>query len=240
MRKQTLFKSDSVVFFDDNLDRNITPFREKFPKMKSIHVPSNKRYTQILKGRNDLFYPVMFSRKYKANRYANFVAKRLTLKHPETLITQSSNSTNQGLSIPKIQEVIRWAKTPSEKKRAVLFDLDQTLLPNNFLFDDNDMKQVSKGRFSLEEVAKYLAGTAERYDALKLMFSKLRSNGVACKIFTDNMWAYNGVRKEFLFFLRVMQIFDPQMTEADIIYGYKNKVTTFKRNKELMKIYRSV
>jgi hypothetical protein len=92
----------------------------------------------------------------------------------------------------------------------------------------------------LEEVAKYQAGTAERYDALKLMFSNLRSNGVACKIFTDNMWAYTGDRKDFLFFLRVMQVFDPQMTEADIIYGYRNKVSTFKKNKDLMKIYRAV
>jgi len=233
MRAQTLFKTDTLVFFDDFLDKNILPFRQHFPKMKSIHVPSNKRYTQILKGRPDRLYPVMFSRKYKANRFARYLARTRS-----RLCMQCQNSTTQGLSIPKMQEIIRWAKA-SDKPRTVLFDLDKTLLPNNFLFDDKDMGKVPHV-FSFEDIAKYMAGTAERFDAVKSMFYHLRTNGVACKIFTDNGWALKDDHKEFNFFLQVMQVLDPHMLADDLIYGYRDKVNTFKRDKSLMKLYRAI
>ena len=68
-RKNRILNTDSIVFYDDAL-YNIEPFRKEFPHLKSILVPTNKTYDQILKGKPSSQYAVMYLKKYKNNNYA--------------------------------------------------------------------------------------------------------------------------------------------------------------------------
>jgi hypothetical protein len=237
-RKNTLFKTDHIVFFDDDFERNIQPFRDQFPKIKSILIPpyNTKSYTQILNDKSDFYYPIEFSKKYKDNRYAQYLVKGLDMKHSKNLCNQCSNMTNQGITVSQINKIIKWSNTPSKKERTVLFDLDNTLIICNLILSYKDLENTT---FSVEEIAQYISGTTERYDALLLMFFYLRKNGVACKIFTNNGWANREIdEKYFLFFLKLMQVFDPKMKEDDIIFGKRDKIQTFKKNKVMMKMYK--
>ena len=241
-RKNTLFKSDSVVFFDDDLDRNINPFRDRFPKIKSILIPPSwkKSYTQILKGKSDFYYPMMYSKKYKNNRYAQEIVKDMDMDNSSHLCDQCNNVTNQGITISQTKKIIKWANEPSTKERAVLFDLDNTLSACNLIMRYQYIEKLEEHAELFEEIAQYISGTIERYDALQLMFFYLRKNGVACKIFTNNGWAKRENDINFQVFLKIMQAFDPKMKEDDIIFGKNNKEQTFKENKDMMKIYKQI
>ena len=241
----TLYKTDAMVFFDDDLPRNIEAFRHHFPKMKSIHVANNKPYTQILQGKPDFYYPIMFAKKYRDNRYAQLVAQGLDLQHAANLCDQCQNVTSQGMTMTQILKVIEWAKSSSsssassyqkKKQRVVLFDLDQTLCVGNMILTLDYQIKTEKNECSVEEIAQYMAGTRPRYLALLTMFFQLREHGIVCKIFTNNGWAdktYEG----FPFFLQIMQNFDPDLTSEDIIYGNQNKEHEFRQHPDLMKLY---
>lgn len=135
----------------------------------------------------------------------------------------------------QIKKVIRWAANKSPPhNRMVMFDLDNTLAVCNLIMTIDYVDN-----FSVEEIAKYISGTKERFDALVLMFFTLRKNGVACKILSNNGWTDRVASvKGFQFFLKIMRVFDPQMTEDDIIYGNNDKVKVFKENQGLMKTYK--
>jgi hypothetical protein len=225
-RKNTLCKTDSVVFFDDDLLRNIQPFRENFPNIKSIHVTTTKPYVQILQKKTDVDYPAMYLKKYKDNRYAQELVKA------NNICEQCQNVTNQGISIPDLKKIIQWSSR-TNKPRTILFDLDNTLTVCNLILSPDVVAKTEKDICSVEEIAQYISGTMERYDALLLMFFHLRKNGVACKVLTNNGWAdkeYSG----FPFFLKIMQVFDPKMTTDDVIYGQNDKVRVFKKYKEFL------
>lgn len=237
-RKNNLFKTDHIVFFDDDFERNIQPFRDHFPKIKSILIPPSytKSYTQILKNKSDFYYPIEFSKKYKDNRYAQYLVKGLDMKQSNNLCNQCLNRTNQGITIPQINKIIKWSNIPSKKERTVLFDLDNTLIICNLIMSH---EEIENDHFSVEEIAQYISGTTDRYDALMLMFFYLRKNGVACKIFTNNGWANReNNEKDFQFFMKLMQVFDPKMKEDDIIFGKRDKIQTFKKNKVMMNMYK--
>jgi hypothetical protein len=237
--RKGLLQSDSIVFFDDDFDRNIHPFRKKLPKIKSIHVSRDHAYRQILKGRPDFYYPIMYSRKYRTNRYAQKIVKDLSLDRSINLCERCRDLTNQGISISQIKQVIQWAnfKQKTTKRRMILFDLDNTLAVCNLIMNTDCIKQSEKDdKFSPREIAQYIAGTKSRFEALLLMFFNLRKNDIVCKILSNNGWT-NTRFEGFPFFLKIMQIFDPGMTEHDIIYGHMDKVDVFKKNPELMKIY---
>lgn len=239
-RKNTLFKTDHIVFFDDDFERNIKPFRDHFPKIKSILIPPGwkKSYTQILKDKPDFYYPIMFSKKYKDNRYAQEIANDIDINNSTHLCDQCSNATNQGITIPQIKKIIKWSNEPSKKDRTVLFDLDNTLSVCNLIMRHNYIEKREQNTELFEEIAQYISGTIERYDALLLMFFYLRKNGVACKIFTNNGWANKENDKNFQIFLKLMQAFDPKMKEDDIIFGKRDKSQTFKENKDMMNMYK--
>jgi len=231
-------KKDTMLFFDDDYNRNIKPFRDMFPKIKSIYVPPDKPYKQILNDKPDFYYPILFSKKYKDNQYAQQIAKGMDINHSANLCNQCSLRTSQGITISQTKGIIKWANESSLKKeRCVLFDLDNTLSICPLIMIPRYTTQCQEGKFIVEEIAQYISGTAERYDALLLMFFHLRKNGVACKIFTNNSWADKMNKTGFEFLLKIMQAFDPRMKEEDIIYGHYDKVATFKNSKEFMRMY---
>ena len=75
----TLTTKDSLIFFDDDFTNNINPFRQSFPLIKSILV-NNNPYNQILQGKPDFYYPMMYLKKYKNNKYAQELVKGLTIE----------------------------------------------------------------------------------------------------------------------------------------------------------------
>lgn len=242
--KNILSTKDSVIFFDDDFNNNINPFRQAFPLIKSILVPDNS-YNQILRGKPDFYYPMMFLKKYKNNKYAQELVKGLTIEKSYNLCDECLNNTGQGISIKEIQNIIKWSNKPTIKSRTMFFDWDKTISVCNGIFLPENVKNQQyklNGNYSSIDIAQYLTGTKERFNALQLMFFYLRRNGVNCKIFTNNGWGnkVKGKERDFYFFLNIVRILDPQMTEYDIIYGNRNKEKTFKENADLMKLYKSI
>jgi len=254
-KKNILSNQDTIVFYDDDYSGNINPFRATYPYMKSILVPSNKPYYQILKGNKDFYYPMMFLKKYKDNKYAQCLVKGMVLKKSSNLCNECQNITGQGITIKEIQKIIKWAnhKNNLDTPRLILFDWDQTISVCNGIFlpdnidniDDKHNVHNYSNKFTFTEMAHYFAGTLERFNALQFMFFNLRKNGVKCQIFTNNGW---GKKRENLkegeedknlnFFLSIVQVLDPQMKESDIIYGNGDKVNTFRKSKSLSSLYR--
>ena len=243
-----LTTKDSLIFFDDDFTNNINPFRQSFPLIKSILVPDNKPYNQILHGKNSFYYPMMFLKKYKNNRYAQELVKGMTIEKSFNLCDECNNITSQGISIKETKKIINWANNSHQPNRSVLFDWDKTISVCNGIFLPENtnkwIKNIDKfdDIYSTTEIAQYLSGTIERFNALQLMFFHLRKNGVDCKIFTNNGWGFlvKGREKNFHFFLNIVRSLDPQMKEEDIIYGHSNKEKTFKESESLMKLYKSI
>jgi len=250
-RKNRLLKSDSIVFYDDAL-YNIEPFRKEFPNLKSILVPSNKPYNQILKGKPSSLYAEMYLKKYPDNNYAKEIVKRMIIPMSYVACNQCNVTTSQGVSIKEMANISKWASNKPTKDKTILFDWDQTLSVCNGIYmpvesnlDKDTEEALAKRLFTEEEVARYCAGTSERFDALKQMFTALRTNGVKCYIITNNGWGDIKKTKYLqsnMFFLKLLQIVDPWMKEEDIIYGRVEggKVRKFKDNAGLMKHYRTL
>ena len=190
-----------------------------------------------MRGKPDFYYPMMFLKKYKNNKYAQELVKGMTIEKSFNLCDECLNSTGQGISIKEMKQIIKWSNKPSIKTRTVFFDWDKTISVCNGIFLPENTND-----FSTTDIAQYLAGTKERFDALQFMFFHLRKNGVDCKIFTNNGWGnlVKGREQDFQFFLNIARVFDPQMKEDDIIYGNRNKEKTFKENVGLMKLYKSI
>jgi hypothetical protein len=256
-RKNSLHHNDSIVFYDDDFTGNIFPFRKNMNKLKSIHVPENKPYFQILQGNTDFYYPMMFLKKYKHNKYAQELVKGMTLKKSHNLCDECYNVTGQGISIKEINNIIKWAtrvnanKNNKIKQKTLLFDWDKTISVCNGIFIPNnlsrvyDMKNHDDKLFNHTEMAQYFSGLIERFHALQLMFFHIRKNNINCHIFTNNGWGKcekndtPSRKNNFEFFLKIVQVLDPQMKASDIIYGNGDKVETFKKNNYLMGLYHS-
>ena len=249
-RKNRLLKSDTIVFYDDAL-YNIEPFRKEFPNLKSILVPSNKPYNQILKGKPSHLYAEMYLKKYKDNKYAKELVKRMVIPMSFSGCQQCNVKTGQGVTIKEMANVSKWASNKTKGDKIILFDWDQTLSVCNGIFmpvdsdsDKDTEESLAKRLFTEEDVARYCAGTSERFDALRRMFTVLRSNGVKCYIITNNGWGIIKKTKYLhsnTFFLKMLQTIDPWMKEDEIIYGrVEGKVKKFKDNAGLMKHYRTL
>ena len=240
----TLSTKDSLVFFDDDFYGNINPFRQSFPLIKSILVP-DKPYNQILRGKPDFYYPMMFLKKYKNNKYAQELVKGMTIEKSFNVCEECHNSTGQGITIKEINKIIKWSNNYTDKSRTVLFDWDKTISVCNGIFLPENVKNFQyklTGNFSPIDIAQYFAGTKQRFDALQIMFFHLRKNSIDCKIFTNNGWGnlVKGREQDFHFFLNIVRVLDPQMKETDIIYGNRDKEKTFKITESLMKLYKSI
>jgi len=255
-RKNRLVSTDSIVFYDDDVENNITPFRESYPNIKSIIVTDKPPYNQILKGRSHFYYPSMFLKKYKNNTYAQEIVKQMKINEAapiSNICNQCSNNTNQGITMKEINRIIKWANHKTEQERTILFDWDNTIsvcngiyIPTQTSHDwyNNTDRILQQHKIAEEDVAKYCAGTLERFQALVKMFHAVRQNKIHCHILTNNGWG-NMTKTKYplidLFFLKVVQAIDPWMSEADIIYGRtKGKVQTFKETKFLMTRYKAL
>jgi len=105
--------------------------------------------------------------------------------------------------------------------------------------------------FTFVDMAQYYAGTIERFHALRNMFVELRRNQVHCIIFTNNGWAHTPKKMvkgnkshqmsldRLHFFLQLAQVYDPEMTVNDIIYGHLDKAAEFGKHPVLKRIYSS-
>ena len=249
-RKNRILNTDSIVFYDDAL-YNIEPFRKEFPHLKSILVPTNKTYDQILKGKPSSQYAVMYLKKYKNNNYAKELVKRMTINMSYVACQQCNTTTGQGVSIKEMKNISKWASNKTKNEKTILFDWDKTLSVCDGIYmpvdsdSSKDTEDVLKRKlFTEEEVARYCAGTTERFDALKRMFNTLRANNVNCRIITNNGWGNIGKTKYLqsdVFFLKMLQTIDPWMKHTEIIYGrVDGKVKKFKDDAGLMKHYKTL
>ena len=221
-RKNTITKTDTIIFVDDNLEDNIKPFRKHLPSIKSILVSDKKPYSQILKGQPASYYPIMYLKKYKDNTLAQ-----------ESISIDPYTNTGQGISISGINKIIKWANQINPNQRTILFDWDKTISVLGGIFLPNINKNAS-------DAAKFFSGTTERFLALQKMFFQLHKNNITCYIFTNNQFgnSIKGNEIRFNYFLQMVQVLDPHINKSNIIYGNANKVKTFKENKELMNLYR--
>jgi hypothetical protein len=260
-RKQTMllrsqsnkFKaSDRMLFFDDDLEHNIKPFRQRWPGVKAIHVPEGKNYAAILNEAADFHYPRLFAALYPLNQYAQALVAGLTVDKPHNLCDMCETTTGEALTLHDLALITEWANKPLPGKKVVLFDWDKTIsicnginTPDsaaNKAFDEAaEYSQTMP--FTFMEMAQYFAGTIERFHALRQMFAELRRNQVRCLIFTNNGWAFvpkTGGPKRFErinFFTQIAQALDPGMTAFDIIYGHLDKQAEFGKNKVLQALY---
>ena len=271
-RKQTMllrsqsnkFKaSDRMLFFDDDLEHNIKPFRQRWPGVKAIHVPEGKNYAAILNEAADFHYPRLFATLYPLNQYAQALVAGLTVDKPHNLCDMCETTTGEALTLHDLALITEWANKPlntttvagkgaAPAKKVVLFDWDKTIsicnginTPDsaaNKAFDEA-AKYSQTMPFTFMEMAQYFAGTIERFHALRQMFAELRRNQVRCLIFTNNGWAFvpkTGGPKRFErvnFFTQIAQALDPGITAADIIYGHLDKQAEFGKNKVLQALY---
>jgi len=220
----------------------------------------------MLHGKHSFFYPKVFHQHYKNNKFAKAMVDSLTLKDPENIQVASRFGTAKGLTSSDIAAILRWAKAyamePTAKvpmakvpmakvptARAILFDWDYTIsigtgvnLPNFEKMRTWNMTRYTNKfhpKFTPKEVAQYFAGSQSRFLALKHMFAALHKHQVECFIFTNNGWASHAyARSNFDYFASVVNAIDPLMPAKNIIYGNRDKVKTFKKNKIFMKFYR--
>ena len=246
--------TDHILFYDDDLQYNILPFRKSWPRVKALYVPEGKNYTPILKDATHFHYPRLFLEMYPQNKYAAALVAGLTTSQPKNLCDMCKVTTGQALTLHDMDQLIKWANhaVVPLTKRTVLFDWDKTLSVCNGIFiPEMDMNHVLKYQltmpFTFTDMAQYFAGTIERYHALRQMFAELRRNQVRCIIFTNNGWAAidspstNRRRFERInFFCQIVQALDPLMTVTDIIYGNLDKETEFGKNKVLKQIYSEI
>jgi len=205
---------------------------------------------------------MLFLKKYKHNKYAQELVKGMTLKKSHNLCDECYNITGQGISKKEINNIIKWTANASAsasananttnkiKQRTLLFDWDKTISVCNGIFIPNNFSGFADTRthddniFNHTEMAQYFSGLIERFHALQFMFFHIRKNNINCHIFTNNGWgsceknATPSRKNNFEFFLKIVQVLDPQMKASDIIYGNGDKVDTFKKNNYLMGLYR--
>ena len=235
-----LTTSDRLVFYDDDFDGNILPFRQELPFVKAIHVPDNKPYHQILHGYNAFYYPHMFLKLYPTNRFAQIQDNEIRHIHAKASssshLRECSNDTAQALTETNIEQIKNWATTTTTKA-TILFDWDKTLSVMNGL----NLAALSggSGAVTYAEAAHYYTGLRSRFDALQSMFALLKRQNIGCFIFTNNPYGHDtkSNHERFLTFLKMVQVLCPTIVADDIIYGHQDKVKTFKRNKRLMEIY---
>jgi hypothetical protein len=249
-RKNRLLDTDVIVLYDD-APYNIDPFRESLPLLKSILVPANKPYNQILKGKPSSLYAEMYLKKYKNNKYAKELVKRMTVHMSYVACQECNSTTGQGISIKEMKNISKWAAHKTKHDKIILFDWDQTLsvcggihMPVDTNLDKDTEDVLKQKLFTEEEVSRYCAGTTERFESLKQMFSVIRTNNVSCRILTNNGWG-NNVKTKYLqsnvFFLKMLQTIDPWMKDTEIIYGrVDGKVKKFKDDAFLMKHYKTL
>lgn len=252
--------TDNIVFYDDDWRRVVKEFREKLPYVKTMYV-SARQPLPMLHGKHPFFYPKVFHQHYKNNKFGQAMVDSLTLKNPKNLYVASLFGTAKGLTLSDVATILRWARAKgtepnakgtakSTEPRAILFDWDFTLsigtgvdLPNLAKMRTWNMtryKNKYHPKFTPQEVAQYFAGSQSRFLALKHMFAELHKQKVECFIFTNNGWASHAIKRSsnFTYFASIVHAIDPLMPAHNIIYGNRDKVKTFKKNKTFMKFYR--
>jgi hypothetical protein len=198
---------------------------KQHPHIHSFHVEQKKN--PILKKNASFYYPILFSQKYPTNAYAKYLieenpwANKPNPKNPKRLCEWACNfvEVGSGMSVSEIKTML------SHQFDVILLDWDLTLSSCNGVLMDS--KASVPMPFSYLEIAHYYAGTMERFNALRNMFTELRKRGTKVYILTDNGWAKpNNLDAGLERFVQLIQQFDAQMTAADVIYGNNDKAKT--------------
>ena len=205
-----------VYFYDDD-PVNISSFKADHPTVRSILV-KNEGTTPILKGMDGFYYPTMFHQMYPNNRYAAALIEEHDILHPHKLRPELACrlcgvKVGQGMTVAEIRQIAR------RRAEVVLFDWDLTLSVCNGLILPRDAE------YSNTEVAQYYAGSLERFNALREMFSQLRRRGTKIYILTNNGWAQNDTVARFS---EIVQVFDGQIAKEDIGYGPGAKAVVYR------------
>jgi len=207
-----------IYFYDDDPE-NIRSFRAEHPNVTSVLV-KDEGTTPVLKNMDGFYYPTMFLRMYPHNRYAAALIEDHDITHPQRARPDATcricrTQVGQGLTVAEIHQIAR------RKADMVLFDWDRTVSTCNGL-------QLPEGVYSNLEVAQYCAGTLERFNALRDMFTALRRRGTKIFILTNNGWARTDSVERFS---DIVKVFDGQITAADIVYGQNKKAGVFRTDR---------
>jgi hypothetical protein len=181
------------MYFYDDYQENIDRVKKR-KDIIPILVPNKPPKT------NKFNHAITFHKKYPRNKYGTI------MKNPDAMCKLEFGS---GLTIKELNKI---GNTPA---KVVLFDWDLTLSMFNGIYTTGDFNQF---KFT-EDVARFYAGSAERFNALKTMFKKLRDKGTKIYILTNNGWA-----KYPAHFVTLFQHYDPQMTQHEILFGNQNKL----------------
>jgi ribonucleotide monophosphatase NagD (HAD superfamily) len=66
----------------------------------------------------------------------------------------------------------------------------------------------------------------ERFHAMREMFASLRAQGTSIIILSNNGWATTQAKEEFV---KILQIYDPELKKEDVVYGDQNKARVFRQ-----------
>ena len=216
-----------IYFYDDDIG-NINSFKSR-KDIKSVWV-SNKTPNPISKNMPAYYYVSMFHTKYPKNKYAKCMldkppvkpTKKINIKN--NICSRCTISTGSGLTIDEIHKIT--------KKRAsvVIFDWDLTLSVCNGVYvkvtnKSNKFVFPKKLDYTLDEMAHFYAGTLERFEALKNMFKTLRGKGTKIFILTNNGWGSSPVE-----FVKLLNIYDPELVPEEIIYGSNDKINVINKH----------
>ena len=261
--RKKLMPNDRMVFYDDS-PIHVNAFKTTFPYIKTIKVPKKAPYSQILKGKSRVLYPVEYLKQYPDNTYAKYIIKSLN----DTARIKKDNfdavfrlgffrECSQGLTIQDMNHICQWAQNNvAIKERTILFDWDNTLSTQNGYFADT-MEKTDKGagfnfnkmpmfkEVKNEDIMRLLMGTKEIFDAVCNMFYILRKCGVNVFILSANASTdFENKNKIFNptlfeFFYKLIQVIDPLINKEEFVYGL-DKIAAFKANPTLMKLYKTI
>jgi hypothetical protein len=218
-----------IYFYDDD-PTNIKQFRTTHKGVIAKLVADKPN--SLMKGYDSYYYAHMFSKMYPNNRFAKLILEEAP-KNPEK--TRHYRITNEKIRSDFIVKagltVKEMHKIALTKARTVIFDWDHTLsvLQGLRLWGGTARSwtnNLNSEFYSLLEVAQFCAGTMERFHAMREMFASLRAQGTSIIILSNNGWATTQAKEEFV---KILQIYDPELKKEDVVYGDQNKARVFRQ-----------
>jgi len=225
-----LKSTDRILFYDWYL-KDINDMRKAFPQVKSLYA-HDKPYNEILKGKPAQWYSLMYHRAYPENKYAKFIVdkmmdKEAMIKSEFKMLYKIPKDTSYGLTIDEMSKICEWA----EQDKIFLYNWIGTVALTSVM-NLSTINEKTK-LFGLHpeimkipplEIAKFVTGTKERFEAVKNMFACIRKKGTKVFLLSSNEsfdWAFSYYDKSTVeFFLKLVQAVDPAMRKEDMIYGY--------------------
>jgi len=263
-KREKLSTDDLMVLFD-NSALAITGVRMVFPKIKCIEVTKPLVYNEIMKGEPCEWYPLMYHRAYPENTFAKWMVdtvndvklqtekkfKQLTTLRNRCNGTQIPNQKRDKmgyLDFEEMKNICNWANSNQDKERTIIIQLNKlieigVIAHAGYSYDEKLKKYSIKlhPMFNMnpEDIAKYLTGTNERFEAIKHMFECIRKNRVNLFLVDTSAGTYQAeydTTSQIAWILKYLRVLDPTLRENEFIVG-DTRADAMENSRELMKLY---